>query len=231
MLYESDTRNGVIDTTLRWSNATIPFYIKEEHFSDGEIEVILSAIKDFHMKTCLRFKPYKLTDVNWVFITGNEAGCWSSVGMKGEGGQQLNVNSPKCVKKGVVMHEMLHAAGFFHQQSASNRDEHVKIIWENISDGHESNFNKYDESVVTNYGTSYDYESIMHYSGKAFSRNGNFTIVSLNETITALGQRDGLTKKDLIKLNRMYEESCHHVETEDQSSFTNLIDWFRTLFT
>lgn len=231
MMYGHGTKNGVIDSTLRWNNATIPFYIEEQHFSDGEIEIILSAIKDFHTKTCLRFKPFKLTDVNWIFITGNEAGCWSSVGMKGGGGQQLNVNSPKCVKKGVVMHEMLHAAGFYHQQSASNRDDYVKIIWENISDGHKSNFNKYDESVVTNYGTSYDYESIMHYSSKAFSKNGNVTILSLNSSVETLGQRDGFTEKDVIKLNRMYESTCQHHEREDQSdNITNIIEWFRTLF-
>lgn len=230
MLYRPRTKNGLIDTALRWSNATIPFYIQEEHFSDEEIEVILSAIKDFHLKTCLRFKPYQESDVNWIFITGNEAGCWSSVGMKGKGGQQLNVHSPKCVKKGVLMHEMLHAAGFFHQQSASDRDDHVKIMWENISDGHKSNFRKYDKSVVTDYGTSYDYESIMHYSGKAFSKNGELTIVPLNSTITTLGQRDGFTEKDLIKLNRMYNSSCHQSE-DPEISFANVIDWFRTLFT
>ena len=229
MYYKAEIKNGVIDKGLRWENAIIPFYIEEEHFCDEEIEIILSAIQEFHAKSCLQFKPYNSTDVNFLFITGNESGCWSSVGMKGEGGQQLNVNSPKCVKRGVVMHEFLHAAGFFHQQSASNRDEYVKILWENISDGHESNFNKYDESEVTDYGTSYDYESIMHYSGKAFSKNGNNTIVAL-QNVTTLGQRQGFTDKDLIKLNRMYESSCHRSDIEDQNSFANIIDWFRTLF-
>lgn len=230
MSYNPDTRNGVIDESLRWDNATIPFYIEEDHFDDEEIETILSAIKEFHTKTCLRFKPYKSSDVNWLIITGNESGCWSSVGMKGKGGQQLNVNSPKCVKIGIVMHEMLHAAGFYHQQSASNRDEYVKILWENISDGHESNFNKYDESDVTDFGTTYDYKSIMHYSGKAFSKNGNDTIVALHN-VTTLGQRQGFTDNDVTKLNQMYNSSCHHTtETEASSNFATIIDWFRTLF-
>ncbi len=52
--------------------------------------------------------------------------------MKGEGAQQLNLNNPKCVKKGIVIHEVLHAAGFFHQQSSADRDEFVEIKWENI---------------------------------------------------------------------------------------------------
>lgn len=223
------SKNGLTDESFRWDNATIPFYIEEEHFSDSEIKTILSAVKEFHQKSCLRFKPYTSSDKNFVVVTGNQQGCWSSVGMKGEGGQQLNVNSPKCVKKGTVMHEFLHAAGFVHQQSASNRDEYVKIIWENISEGHESNFNKYNESHITDYGTSYDYKSIMHYSGKAFSKNGNDTIVALHNT-TALGQRDGFTEKDLKKLNRMYNATCHQPEEED-ANLANIIDWFRSLFT
>lgn len=229
MHYKTEIKNGVVDKALRWDDAVIPFYIEEGHFSDEEIETILSAIQEFHAMSCLRFKPYKLIDSNFLFITGNESGCWSSVGMKGEGGQQLNVNSPKCVKKGVVIHELLHAAGFYHQQSASNRDDYVKILWENISDGHESNFNKYDESEITDYGTTYDYESIMHYSGKAFSKNGNSTIVALHN-VTTLGQRKGFTDTDLTKLNRMYNSTCHRSDSEDHVDFASIIDWFRTLF-
>lgn len=85
MIYSHQERNGVLDEKLRWTNATIPFYIEESQFTDDEIKVILSAIKDYHKKTCIRFKPYEETDTNWVFITGNEPGCWSSLGMKGNG--------------------------------------------------------------------------------------------------------------------------------------------------
>lgn len=228
MFYDQDMKNGVIDKALRWDHATIPFYIEESHFNDTEIETILSAIKEFHSRSCLRFKPYKLGDANWIFVTGNESGCWSSVGMVGEGGQQLNVNSPKCVRKGVVMHELLHACGFYHQQSASDRDDFVKIVWENIQPGKEYNFQKYDASEVTDFNTTYDYASIMHYSGKAFSKNNNATIVALRN-VSTLGQRDGFTDADLTKLNRMYNASCHQAEpTDDQ--FSSIIDWFRTLF-
>lgn len=128
--------------------------------------------------------------------------------MIGEGGQQLNVHAPSCVKKGVIIHEILHAAGFYHQQSASDRDEYVEILWENISEPHKSNFNKYNSSIITDFNVGYDYDSIMHYSSKAFSKNGKETIVAKNN-VTRLGQRNGFTEKDILKLNLMYEESCN----------------------
>ena len=42
-----------------------------------------------------------------------------------------------CMKKGIVMHELIHVIGFFHEQSRTDRDDHVKIVWDNIIDGAE----------------------------------------------------------------------------------------------
>jgi hypothetical protein len=61
----------------------------------------------------------------------------------------------------------------------------VRINWENIQEGHEFNFNKYNESEVTSFGIEYDYGSVMHYSGKAFSKNDEPTIESLVSSITS----------------------------------------------
>lgn len=52
-----------------------------------------------------------------------------------------------------------------------------------ISD-HKHNFNKYNSSTVTDYGVGYDYNSIMHYSSHAFSKNEKETLTpKVSETL------------------------------------------------
>lgn len=140
--------------------------------------MILNAMQEYHNRTCIRFRPYEITDQNWIDIKQDYSGCWSSVGMKMQG-QIVNLGSTKCLRHGVIVHELMHALGFYHQQSSSERDDFIKINWDNIRRGREHNFNKYNETVVSNFNVSYDYSSVMHYSSKAFTSNGEDTIVPL----------------------------------------------------
>lgn len=69
------------------------------------------------------------------------------------------------------------AAGFYHMQSASDRDEYVKIEWSHILKGKEHNFFKFNSSFVSHFDEAYDYESIMHYPAYGFTKDGYATIV------------------------------------------------------
>ena len=81
-----------------------------------------------------------------------------------------------CVSLGTVIHEMLHASGFWHEQSRPDRDQHVRILWSNIYPGREDNFARYTRAEVSTLSLPYDTSSVMHYSSRAFSRNGQMTI-------------------------------------------------------
>ncbi|XP_029052414.1 astacin isoform X1 [Osmia bicornis bicornis] len=183
-LYEGDimlvegkdlSKNGLVNSAFRWPAGIVPYYIKEEDFDQEDIDLIEAAIKEYHESTCIRFRPFKKTDNDYISIEGKMSGCWSLVGRHVRG-QVVNLQNPGCVKHGVIVHELMHAVGFYHQQSAADRDEWVTINWENVKSGKEHNFNKYDNRTVTDYGIGYDYTSVMHYSSHAFSKNGEPTI-------------------------------------------------------
>ena len=40
-----------------------------------------------------------------------------------------------CKYRGKVIHETLHALGFFHEHSRTDRDRYIKVIWKNIKKG------------------------------------------------------------------------------------------------
>jgi len=82
----------------------------------------------------------------------------------------------------------------------------VQIVEENITEGMEFNFDKYTEQTVNDFGEKYDYGSVMHYGPYAFSKNGERTIVVLEEgKEDAIGQRLELSETDIKKLNAMYK--------------------------
>lgn len=59
--------------------------------------------------------------------------CHSSIG-RDTGPQNLVLGS-SCYYIGVIMHELNHAVGFFHEQSRYDRDDYILVNWENIEDG------------------------------------------------------------------------------------------------
>lgn len=137
---------------------------------------------------------------------------WSYVGRTG-GAQTLNVQSSGgCASVGVTAHELLHAIGFHHAQSSTDRDLYVTINLDNVISGQEHNFNKYAADYVSDYGEGYDYGSILHYSAYSFSKNGKTTIDPKQAGVT-IGQRSALSTKDANKVNKMYAGICSSTTT------------------
>lgn len=60
--------------------------------------------------------------------------CFSSVGNRWVGKQRLSIGT-NCDRIGTIEHEFLHALGFWHEQSRSDRDDYVQIMWDRISEG------------------------------------------------------------------------------------------------
>lgn len=64
--------------------------------------------------------------------------CFSSVGDQ-QNGQILSLGSG-CDHKAVIEHELLHALGFYHEQSRTDRDDYVDIWLDEVTPGMSKNF-------------------------------------------------------------------------------------------
>lgn len=117
----------------------------------------------------------------------------------------MNLQSPSCTTLfGTVLHELLHAIGFMHEQNREDRDSFVVIQKKNIETGREKNFEKAKPGESNSFGISYDFGSVLHYSPRAFSKNGKQTIEQKVTSNEQMGQRVGLSRKDIDKVNKMY---------------------------
>jgi len=108
--------------------------------------------------------------------------------------------------KGNIIHEILHALGFWHEHSRPDRDNFIKIEWDNIIEGAERNLVKAEE--VNSLGSPYDYSSIMHYAGDAYAITKTIPTI-LNTTVLkkweAMGQRVKLSDRDVDQLRLLYQ--------------------------
>ncbi|GMT35826.1 hypothetical protein PFISCL1PPCAC_27123 [Pristionchus fissidentatus] len=191
--------NAIKNRHQLWPNGRIPYALSSQYSSYSR-SLIASSMQEYAANTCVQWVPKTDQDQNYVYIMPDR-GCYSMVGKMG-GRQTLSLGSG-CIQKGIIIHEMMHAVGFFHEQSRTDRDDFITIMWNNIQPGMQGQFEKYGQSTIQSLGTEYDYTSIMHYGNKAFSRNGQPTIVPKQNT-AAIGQRSGFSKVDAYKINTLY---------------------------
>lgn len=71
--------------------------------------------------------------------------------------------------------------------------------------GKEHNFQKYNHFAVDNQEKPYDFQSIMHYGNKYFSKNGLDTIRAITQPDLKLGQRNGFSQIDIDEVNKLYD--------------------------
>uniref|UniRef100_A0A8W7P9E3 Metalloendopeptidase n=1 Tax=Anopheles coluzzii TaxID=1518534 RepID=A0A8W7P9E3_ANOCL len=180
---EMRKRTGMYLPTFIWPDRTVPYEIVSTDFTTA-------------------------TTADYVRIAGGSSGCSSFVG-RIRGAQALRLQPSSvgtgCFTQGTIVHELIHALGFYHMQSATERDLYVDILWQNIVPGREGNFQSYGTDRIINYGVGYDYGSVMHYNTHAFSANGLPTVVPKVANV-AIGQRVAMSSGDIQRIRNILSQ-------------------------
>nr|QHA25157.1 astacin metalloprotease M12 peptidase [Physocyclus mexicanus] len=167
------------------------------------LEYINGAIWHIQNNTCIRFKETSTGPRLYFVYTGD---CQSFIGKIREPVQPLEIGNA-CENIGGMVHEILHALGFGHEHKRSDRDNYVKINYENILTDDYPLFEKYNPTfnILLN---DFDYDSIMLY-GEYTGNNGVTGAKSMEsknpgQRLLEPGEKGKMSKGDIEKVNEYY---------------------------
>ncbi|XP_075251110.1 bone morphogenetic protein 1-like [Convolutriloba macropyga] len=221
------TRGRRAATSLRerlWPYGIIP-YVIEGNFTGAQRAMFKQAMRHWENHTCITFVK-RTSEPDYIVFTHRSCGCCSYVGRKGDGSQAVSVGK-NCDKFGVVVHELGHVVGFWHEHTRPDRDLYITVKYENIMDGQQYNFEKLKKDAIDSLGEPYDYGSIMHYSANTFSKNGYLPTIETNsDRLTGkprnIGQRQGLSEGDIRQTKKLYKcKMCGRSLLESEGVFTS----------
>nr|XP_039262010.1 meprin A subunit alpha-like [Styela clava] len=200
ILLSPSSRNSQNEPSLLWTNGIVPMAYGSSA-SLGAIAAMEDARIEFALNTCINVK---IRELEMDFITVESSnGCWSRVGKVG--GNQTVSMGPGCQYKGTAIHEILHAIGFYHEQSRKDRDDYITIEWSNVIADKSFNFDKMIH--LDNLREPYDLDSLVHYEDVAFSKDGSSKTMRTND----MQLQDKLSirkhtfsETDVRKVNRLY---------------------------
>ncbi|CAD5219815.1 unnamed protein product [Bursaphelenchus xylophilus] len=218
--YNRGKRSGIFfeeQFIRQWSNSYIPYFVDPQMSADQEA-VIDSAVEAIQAVSCLNFvKQSSRPTGNFIFysIYPSTAFCGiSNIGMQ-KSGNNVVYMSFMCNSqdnRGVAIHETLHALGVAHEHVRTDRDDHIRINWNNVDPNNYAFFALNDAKMFTSYGVPYGYDSIMHYKSTAATTAtaSGPSMTPLHGSEYEMGQRRHLSETDIQLLNKMYckPESC-----------------------
>uniref|UniRef100_A0A8C6S6F1 Metalloendopeptidase n=1 Tax=Neogobius melanostomus TaxID=47308 RepID=A0A8C6S6F1_9GOBI len=158
-------------------NVYVPYRISNQCQNNSKC-IIKKGLKSFAKCTCVRFIPANCKRQRNFLDIKSDKGCYSYLGRQ-EGPQVVSLEREGCVYQSTIQHELLHALGFKHEQSRSDRDLHVAHV-----------SNRLTVFVPHRY---------------AFSRNGQPTIVPIPNPNVCIGRATEMSANDILRVNRLYK--------------------------
>ena len=182
-----------------WDKGIVPYAIQA---TAPHQDMIQQAIDYFNKNTSIKFVPYTGQDDAIVFVKGEEH-CLSYLGRTG-GTQPIYISGLCGTHE--ILHELMHALGFVHEQSRPDRDQYVDIFWNQIQEKYQAQFAMVPEVFMQSYfGSPFDAGSIMMYSSHAFGVSPEAVTLKLKNGQEVKQSAGGLSSSDMERVNRLYQ--------------------------
>ncbi|VDP38835.1 unnamed protein product [Heligmosomoides polygyrus] len=129
------------NSTRKWETKdqsgfyVIPYVISADY--GAKTSTITAAMQSIAENTCIRFKA-RGNEPDYVEIQNIKGkGCSAFVGHSpGSNPVMLENNSEAtCLRHDLVIHELLHVIGLWHEHQRIDRDKYIQVIYSNIAPG------------------------------------------------------------------------------------------------
>jgi Astacin (Peptidase family M12A) len=153
--------------------------------------------------------PYK-DQGSFVTFANKGDVCFAPVG-RDDGENEIllptKLENPNCMAHGTILHEIMHSLGFDHLHTTPDRDYFIFINWDSIARKNRKNFKVDPHQKVTDFGLGYDFDSVMHYDSKAFSKYKNEYAMEAftgDKDTKKMGNIGSLSQGDIRRIRAMY---------------------------
>ena len=189
--------------TSFWPSGVIPYHISKDV---QQKEWVVLAMQEIMNQTQIQFIPYQNGDPDALVFKPHEDKTFCASYLGRIGGHQPIFLGSDCGSQ-AILHELMHALGFIHEQSRADRDQYLEVLWGNIAEDKKSQFAMVPHALTSSYrgaAFDFDYNSIMMYSENAFSKNPDLKTLKSKTDAQILPTQNGLSRKDIDRLNEVY---------------------------
>ena len=182
-----------------WDKPEIPYFINP---SLPEPQRVQRAIDYFNQHTAVHFIQYDGSQKDALVFEPGDEECISYLGKIG-GLQPIRLQRGCGTQE--ILHEIMHALGFIHEQSRPDRDQYVDILWNNIDEKFQSQFAMVPDSLVeAERDSPFDYHSVMLYRPTIFAAHPGQATMQSKSTTPISPVTEGLSDTDIERVNRLY---------------------------
>ncbi len=202
---EQQKTRGAIQTnaTNYWTSCDVYYDFASDFIYKEEA---LQAMNNISSSVAVQFHPKETYNKDYVHFIHTD-GNYSNLGSIG-GKQDISIAKNQGSVTGIIMHELLHALGLFHEMCRADRNEYIEILWDNIEANKKSNFQTYIELNTPGADIgNFDFNSIMMYPSDAFGKQVNGVkqkTIYRKDGLSYYAQRSYLTDSDITALRAIY---------------------------
>jgi hypothetical protein len=191
----------ILPKPRKWPNGIIPYEFASDLYTMDEVR---RSIEYINKNTSVRLKKRE-NEKAYLYFKNGLNNCYSYLGYQGK---KQDISLSRSCKQPHILHEIMHALGFFHEQNRSIRDEFLEVNWKNIDEKYHLNFKKIHPKAMLDPKEDFDFESILLYPPYAFALvHGEHTMIKVNGELYEGNRTGTLSEGDLSRIKKVYGTS------------------------